>query len=130
MEVVASRPFPGPAWDELDEVEYLTAPLPRGLGGLRPGVEALAVVSERVDERTLELLPDLRLVANYGVGYDDIDVAACTRRGLAVRRRIVEGDAFGRAGRWGTEWVAGTLLGEEMSGTTLGIVGLGRIGRA
>jgi len=152
MEVVASRPFPGPAWDELDEVEYLTAPLPRGLGGLRPRVEALAVVSERIDERTLDLLPDLRLVANYGVGYDGIDIAACAGRRVAVsntpgildaatadltmslilatRRRVVEGDAFVRAGRWGSEWVSTSLLGEEVSGATLGIVGLGRIGSA
>ncbi len=152
MRVIASRPFPGAAWEELDEAEYLDGSLPDGLGGERPGVEALAVVGETIDERTLELLPDLRVIANYGVGYDGIDVEACARRGVAVtntpgvldaatadltmalilasRRRLVEADAFVRAGKWGTEWVATTLLGEEVSGVTLGIVGLGRIGRA
>jgi glyoxylate reductase len=152
MRVLASRRFPGPAWDELQDVEYLEAPLPEGLGGERPGMGALAVVGEAIDQRTLDLLPDLRVIANYGVGYDGIDVGACARRGvvvtntpgvldaatadltmaliLASRRLLVEADAFVRAGKWGTEWVATTLLGEDVSGATLGIVGLGRIGRA
>jgi glyoxylate reductase len=152
MKVLASRPFPGPAWDELDDVEYLPTPLPEGLGRPRPGVEALAVVSEIVEERSLGLLPDLRLVANYGVGYDGVDVEACARHGVAVtntpgvldaatadltfalilatRRRVVEGDAFVRSGQWASGWAAPATLGEEVSGATLGIVGLGRIGSA
>ena len=152
MKVLASRRFPGPAWEELDDVELLRGSPPEGLGGVRPGVEALAVVAERVDERTLELLPDLRIVANYGVGYDGIDVAACERRGvavtntpgvldaatadlavalvLAVRRRVVEGDRYVRAGKWGSGWAEPFLLGDDVSGATIGIVGLGRIGVA
>jgi glyoxylate reductase len=148
VKILASRRFPGPAWDELRDVEYyegsLTAP--------RPDVDALAVVGEVIDARTLELFPNLRLVANYGVGYDDIDVAACAARGVAVantpgvlnaatadlalalilatRRRVVESDSFVRAGRWGTDWASTTLLAQEVSGATLGIVGLGRIGKA
>jgi glyoxylate reductase len=147
LRILASRRFPGPAWDELEDVEYYET-----LDGLRPDVEALAVVGERIDPGTLELFPNLRLVANYGVGYDGIDVAACSARGVAVtntpgvldaatadlamalilasRRRVVEGDTFVRGGKWGTEWVAAALLGQEVSGSTLGIVGLGRIGRA
>jgi glyoxylate reductase len=148
LKVLASRRFPGPAWDELRDVEYYEG----RLDGMRPDVEGLAVVGETIDSRTLELFPRLRIVANYGVGYDDIDVAACAARGVAVtntpgvldaatadltmalllaaRRRVAEGDAFVRAGKWGTEWVATELLGDEVSGATLGIVGLGRIGRA
>jgi glyoxylate reductase len=148
VKILASRRFPGPAWDELRDVEYyegsLTAP--------RPDVDALAVVGEVIDARTLELFPNLRLVANYGVGYDDIDVAACAAHGVAVtntpgvlnaatadlalalilatRRRVVESDSFVRAGRWGTDWASTTLLAQEVSGATLGIVGLGRIGKA
>jgi glyoxylate reductase len=148
VKILASRRFPGPAWDELRDVEYyegsLTAP--------RPDVDALAVVGEVIDARTLELFPNLRLVANYGVGYDDIDVAACAAHGgavtntpgvlnaatadlalaliLATRRRVVESDSFVRAGRWGTDWASTTLLAQEVSGATLGIVGLGRIGKA
>jgi glyoxylate reductase len=152
VKVLASRVFPGPAWDELGDVELLDGPLPDALGDGRADVEAIAVVGERVDSRTLELLPSLRVVANYGVGYDDVDVEACARRGvavtntpgvldaatadlafalvLAVRRRIVEADAFVRAGRWGSGWAELSLLGDEVSGATIGIVGFGRIGRA
>jgi glyoxylate reductase len=147
MKILASRRFPGPAWDELEDVDYSER-----LDGSSPDVEALAIVGEQIDARTLDLFPRLRLVANYGVGYDLIDVAACAARGVAVtntpgvldaatadltmalilaaRRRVVEGDRFVRAGKWGSEWVATALLGQEVSGATLGIVGLGRIGRA
>jgi glyoxylate reductase len=147
MKILASRRFPGPAWDELQDVEYYER-----LDGERPDVEALAVVGEEIGERVLDFFPALRVVANYGVGYDAIDVKACAARGvevantpgvldaatadltlaliLAVRRRVAEGDAFVRGGKWGTEWVATELLGQEVSGATLGIVGLGRIGRA
>jgi glyoxylate reductase len=115
-------------------------------------VEALAVVAEPVNERTLELLPNLRVAANYGAGYDLVDVAACRRRGvvvtntpgvtsaatadltlgliLAVRRRIATGDAFVRSGSWGSGWADEPLTGDEVSGSTLGLVGLGRIGQA
>jgi glyoxylate reductase len=149
VKVLATRRFPGPAWDELADVELLPA---EGLTERRPGVVALVVANEAVDEALLELLPDLRLVANYGVGYDRIDVAACRRRGVAVtntpgvldaatadlamalvlacRRRVVEGDRFVRAGRWGSGWAEAYLVGDEVSGSTLGIVGLGRIGQA
>jgi glyoxylate reductase len=151
VKVLASRRFPGPAFAELIDVDFLPSALPDGLGEGRPGVEALAVVSETVDERSLALLPDLGLVANYGAGYDGIDVEACKRRGVAVtntpgvldattadlafglilatRRRIVEADALVRSRRWGSGWAEGQLLGEDVSGATLGIVGLGGIGR-
>jgi glyoxylate reductase len=151
VKVLASRRLPGPAWFELDDVEYLHSPLPDGLGGVRPGVEALAVVAERVDDRTLDLLPDVRVVANYGVGYDSIDTEACARRGvavtntpgvldaaaadltlaliLAVRRRIVEADRYVRERRWTEDWAQPYLVGDDLDGATLGIVGFGRIGR-
>jgi glyoxylate reductase len=149
VKVLAARRFPGPAWDELQSVELLGS---EGLDGVRPGIEALVVANDTVDAPLLELLPDLRLVANYGVGYDRIDVAACTARGVAVtntpgvldaatadlalslllacRRRVVEGDGLVRAGRWGADWAMPYLLGDEVTGSTLGIVGLGRIGEA
>jgi glyoxylate reductase len=148
LRVLASRRLPGPAWDEVDDVELLEAPLVEP----RPDVEALVVVAEPVGDRLLDLLPNLRMVANYGVGYDGVDVEACARRGVAVtntpgvldaatadlafglllaaRRRIVEGDRYIREGKWGTDWAEAVLLGDEVSGATLGIVGLGRIGSA
>jgi glyoxylate reductase len=148
LRVLASRSLPGPAWGELDDVELLDGPLVEP----RPDVEALVAVAQAVDDGLLDLLPSLRVVANYGVGYDGVDVEACARRGVAVtntpgvldaatadlavglllagRRRIVEGDRYVRDGRWGTDWAEAVLLAEEVSGATLGIVGLGRIGSA
>jgi glyoxylate reductase len=142
LKVLATRRYPGAAFDELGEVEVGT------LSEERPDVEALIVANEPVP---LDLFPSLRLVANFGVGYDRIDVAACAARGiavtntpgvldaatadlafalvLAVRRRLVEGDRLVRAGRWSGSWSEG-FLGNDVSGATLGIVGLGRIGSA
>jgi glyoxylate reductase len=114
----------------------------------REDVEGLIVANEPVP---LDLLPALRLVANFGVGYDRIDVAACAARGvvvantpgvlddaaadlafaliLAVRRQVVDGDRLVRAGGWSGSWSEGGLA-EELTGSTLGILGLGRIGGA
>src|SRR5690606_15880175 len=112
----------------------------------------ITLMSERVDDELLEVAgPQLRVVANYAVGYDNIDVAACRRNGvvatntpgvltgatadmafallLAVARRLREGDELVRSGEW-TGWQPLQLLGAQVSGATLGIVGLGRIGRA
>jgi glyoxylate reductase len=148
VRVLATRRFPGPAFDDLEDV--VLAPL-ADLREPRPGIEALVVGNEQVDDALLALLPDLRLVANFGVGFDRIDVAACARRGVAVtntpgvldaatadlafalllaaQRRVVEGDRQIRAGGWRSGWADGTLA-TEVTGSTLGIVGLGRIGAA
>jgi glyoxylate reductase len=150
VRVLASRPFPGQAFAELSDVELLQAPLPEGVGARRADVEALAVVSEVVDDRTLDLLPALRLVANYGAGYDGIDVAACAARGVAVtntpgvvdaatadlafalvlatRRRVVEGDSLLRRGVWPSG--EDGFFGHDVAGATIAIIGLGQIGRA
>jgi glyoxylate reductase len=146
VKVLATRPLPGPAWEELRDVEIGSLDEPR------PDVEALVAANETVDEHTLDLFPALRLVANFGVGYDRVDVGACSARGVAVtntpgvldaatadlamalllaaRRRLVEGDSLVRRGGWTTTWSAGPFLGRDVSGATLGIVGLGRIGAA
>ena len=144
--MLATRRLPGEAWDELDEVEI--GPLERR----RDDVEVLIVAGDRVDDAVLDLFPSLRLVANYGVGYDPVDVGACRARGVAVtntpgvldaatadlafalvlatRRRIVEGDRLVREGRWDSPWSEGPFLGRDLAGATLGIVGMGRIGAA
>ena len=146
MKILASRRFPGPAWEELADVEF------GELGTPRDDVEALAVVAEQVDRAALERFPKLRVVANYGAGYDLVDVDACRERGvvvtntpgvtsaatadltmgliLAVLRRIAAGDRVVRSGRWGSGWADEPLRGDEVSGATLGIVGLGRTGQA
>jgi glyoxylate reductase len=145
VRVLSTRRYPGPAFDELADVEV--CPLAE-LTEPRPDVEGLIVANEPVP---LELLPNLRIVANFSVGYDRIDVAACAARGvvvtntpgvldaatadlafallLAARRRVVEGDRLVRRGDWGSSWADG-FVAEEVTGSTLGIVGLGRIGRA
>lgn len=143
MRTIATRRLPGPAWDELGDVEVGLPDAPRD------DVDVVILANEAVP---FELLPSLRLVANFGVGYDRIDRAECEARRIAVtntpgvldaatadlalalmlaaRRRVVEGDDLVRAGRWGTPWSAGPFLGREVTGATLGIVGLGRIGAA
>ena len=148
MKVLSTRRFPGPAFDLLDDVEIV--PLSK-LTAPRPGVEALLAANEPVDEAVLDLLPDLRLVANYAVGYDQVDVAACARRRvtvtntpgvldhttadlafgllLAAQRRLIECDRQVRDGEWQQGW-QDALLGTDVGGSTLGIVGLGRIGSA
>jgi glyoxylate reductase len=144
---IATLRLPGPAFDELEDVSIV----PLGELERAPGVEVLIVANEDVDGRVLSLLPDLRLVANYGVGYDRVDIAACRERGvtvtntpgvldaatadlamallLAAKRRVVEGDRIVRDGDWQTSWAGGDLA-VEVTGSTLGIVGLGRIGAA
>lgn len=148
MTIAATQTFPGPAWDELPSVTLLESWPP---AERLPGVEVLVEAVVEVGPRELDLLPDLRLVANYGVGYDRVDVAACRERGIAVtntpgvldaavadltlalilacRRHLVASDRFVREGRWERGWAKPELLGRDLAGATLGVVGLGRIGK-
>lgn len=144
MKILATRRYPGPAFDDLaPEIMPLSE-----LREPREDVEGLIVANEPVP---LGLFPALRIVANFGVGYDRIDVEVLAKHGivvtntpgvlddatadlafgliLAARRRIADGDRRVRAGRWGGLW-AESELAEDVTGSTLGIVGLGRIGSA
>ncbi len=111
----------------------------------------LAILSERIDAEFLDAAPRCRVVANMAVGYDNVDVPELTRRGvlltntpgvltettadlawallMAAGRRIVEGHKLIEAGQW-TSWSPMFMVGQDISGATLGIVGAGRIGSA
>lgn len=118
---------------------------------LRGKQALMCLLTDRVDERVLDAGADLRIVANIAVGYDNIDLAAARARGvavtntpdvlteatadltwgliLAVARRIPEGERLLRRGAW-SGWALDFMLGSDLRGGQLGIVGLGRIGRA
>src|SRR6478672_12215718 len=112
----------------------------------------LTLLTDRVDDEFLDAAgPQLKVVSNYAVGFDNVDVPACTARGVAVgntpgvltettadlawallmaaARRLPEGDRYVRAGKWKT-WGPLLLLGPDVHGATIGIVGFGRIGQA
>lgn len=111
---------------------------------------AITLLTDSIDERLLAQSPDLKIVCNLAVGFNNIDVKACTRRAvmvtntpgvlddttadftwcllLAAARRIVEADNFLRAGKW-KGWVFTHFMGQDVHGKTLGILGLGRIGK-
>jgi glyoxylate reductase len=148
MTIAATQTFPGAAWSELPEVTLLDSwPPAEPLAG----VEILLEAGVAVGGAELGHLPDLRLVANYGVGFDRVDVAACRERGIAVtntpgvldaavadltlalilacRRHLVASDRFVREGSWRHGWAKPELLGRDLAASTLGLVGFGRIGR-
>jgi glyoxylate reductase len=111
----------------------------------------LSLLTDRVDAALIGGSPNLRVIANYAVGYDNIDIDAATARSIPVgntpdalteatadlafallmasARRIPEAAAFAHSGEWST-WDPGAFLGHEVYGATLGIIGLGRIGQA
>ena len=111
----------------------------------------LSMITDRIDKELMDRAPKLKIIANFGVGFNNIDVEYATKKGimvtntpgvltdstadiamalmLSVCRRIIEGDRMIREGRF-RFWAPMHFLGREMSGKTLGIIGLGRIGMA
>lgn len=111
----------------------------------------VSLLTDRVDGELLDAAPRVRVVSNYAVGFDNIDVPAATARGVVVTntpgvltetvadftmalilgtaRRLVEADLYTRAGKW-KSWEPMLFLGQDIHGATLGLVGLGRIGAA
>ena len=156
--VFVTRQLPGPALDRLGSIHEVDVWPDR----LPPSAEEFAaraaeadglltLLTEKVDAALLERCPRLRAIANYAVGYDNIDLAATAARGipvgntpdvltdatadltfallLAAARKLPEAIAAVRDGDWLT-WEPGQYLGAAVFGATLGIVGFGRIGRA
>src|SRR5919198_2906858 len=152
-----TRRLPGTALDRLaaaHEVDLWTGASPPDRAELvtRAGDAEglLSQLTERVDADLLDQCPRLVAVANYAVGYDNVDVEAATARGvpvgntpdvltdatadltwalmLAAARRLPEAERSERSGEW--SWEPDFLLGQDVHGATLGIVGMGRIGSA
>ena len=156
--VLISRLLPEPAIEmarrgaEIDAYG-VDAAMPRAelLARLAGKQGLICVISEAIDQELLDACPDLKVVSNVAVGYNNVDVPACTRRGvvvtntpdvltdttadfawallMAVARRVVEADRYLREGRF-QKWEYMLLLGGDVHGKTLGVVGFGRIGRA
>ena len=119
--------------------------------GLKGKDGLLCLLTDTIDEEVINSEPRLKMIANYAVGYNNIDVEAATKKGIPVSntpgvltdttaemawallfstaRRIVEGDRFTRAGRF-KGWSPMLMLGQDVTGKTLGVVGAGRIGTA
>lgn len=111
----------------------------------------LTMVSDRVDAALIEASSNLKVISNYGVGYDNVDIAAAAARGISVgntpdvlteatadltwallmtaARRIPEAQDWARAGNW-QMWGPDLFLGADVQGATLGVIGFGRIGQA
>jgi lactate dehydrogenase-like 2-hydroxyacid dehydrogenase len=159
MKKIAVVPrLPPPVLQQIAQLGELLAPKPdapldrasiRDL--MRNADAALLTAVDRVDAETIAACPDLKLICNIGVGYDNIDIAAARARGITVTntpgamddavadlvfgmilgaaRRLTQADAFVRAGKWTPENFTAFGLGMDVCRKTLGIVGFGRIGR-
>lgn len=154
--VVVTSPLPVDVRSWLpDDVDVRVPPEPLSrpalLGAVSDADALICLLTDRIDEEILERGRHLAIVANFAVGFDNVDVAAATRRAvavtntpdvlteatadltwalmLAVARRLVEADALARSGTW-TGWEPGQLLGAAVHGQTLGVIGHGRIGQA
>ncbi len=116
-------------------------------------VEAIVtLLSDKIDVAALNGAPKLKIISQYAVGFDNIDVGEAAKRGIivtntpevltdasadfawallmAVSRRVVEADKYVRSGQWRVAWHSAMMLGKDVSGSTLGIIGAGRIGQA
>jgi len=157
--VYVTRRLPGEAMDLLQQHTQVTV---WGEDAVPPPKEVIkrevadadgliSLVTDPIDAEVMDAAPKLRVISNYAVGYDNIDIPAATARGivvthtpgvltetvadfafaliLAAARRVVEADRFTREGKW-KSWEPMLFLGQDVYGATLGLVGLGRIGSA
>ncbi|MEW6144953.1 MAG: D-glycerate dehydrogenase [Thermodesulfobacteriota bacterium] len=156
--IYVSAHYPGEPFGRLRE-KYIVEEFPGDrlptraelLEGASGSIAVISTVSDRIDKEFIDLLPGLKIVSNCGVGYENVDVAYATERGVMVTntpdvltettadlawalmisaaRRVVEADAYVRRGDFKC-WHPSLLLGQNIHGKTLGIFGMGRIGAA
>jgi glyoxylate reductase len=158
VKVFVTRRLPGGALDRLaaeHDVEVWREQMPPGRKELlvrAPELDGLlSLLTDPVDAELIEAAPRLKAISNYAVGVDNVDLEAAAARAipvgntpdvltdttadlavalmLGISRHLVEGDAYVRRGEWRT-WETGLLLGHDLHGSTVGIVGFGRIGKA
>jgi glyoxylate reductase len=157
-----TRTLPGDALERLKKYyditvwqEYRAPPYEVILEKAKESDALITLLTDKIDCKLIESSPRLRIIAQYAVGFDNIDIECATRHGvyvtntpgvltdatadltwaliLAITRRIVEADRFVRSGEWyktGTGWHPTMMLGFQVSGATIGIIGMGRIGQA
>jgi len=158
LRIFVTRPIAEPALRRLAAMarvdlwdDEMPPPAPELRARARQADGVLSMVTDRFDAAMIRALPRLRAISNLAVGVDNIDLAAATRAGVAVghtpgiltettadlafgllmaaARRIAEGDRYVRGGRWRT-WGPKVMLGRDIHGATLGIIGWGAIGQA
>jgi len=156
--VYVTRKLPKEALDKInDEFEMEVNPYDRALtreeleNAVKDIDGLLCLLTDEIDENLLEINPDLQVIANYAVGYNNIDVEACTKKDIKVSntpgvltdttadfawsllmstaRRVVEADRFARAGKF-NGWGPMMFLGGDIYGKKIGLIGIGRIGQA
>ena len=137
------------------DAEIWSDPLPPPAAVLRQKIAScdglVSLLTDKIDGPLLDAAPRLKVVSNFAVGFNNVDVPACTSRGICVgntpgvltdatadmafclliaaARRVVEGHAYSLSGKWKT-WEPLGHLGQDLAGRTLGVVGMGRIGYA
>lgn len=156
--IFVTRAIPQPALDRLGEVfELRINPHDRSLSseeviaGVKDATALLCLLTDNIDKQVIDSAPNLKVISNYAVGYNNIDVEYATSKGIAVCntpgvltestadlawalimsacRRTVESDSYLRAGRF-RSWEPMLMLGQDIHHKTLGIIGMGRIGQA
>jgi glyoxylate reductase len=158
MEILVTRRLPGRALERLAQSCALDiwdkdCPIPKEklLARIKGKEGLLCLLTDPVDATVIDAAGSMRIIANYAVGYDNIDIRVARERGIvitntpgvltdatadlawallfSVARRIVEADVYLREGRW-PGWDPNLMLGCDIFGKTLGIIGAGRIGKA
>src|SRR5579862_4391694 len=156
--VFATRLIPDAGLNRIKEAtdaDIWTGPLPPPPEVLRAKIAAcdglVSLLTDRIDGAVMDLAPKLKVISNFAVGFNNIDIPAATARGISVgntpgvltdatadmafclliaaARRVVDGHLYAQAGQWKT-WEPLGHLGQDLAGRTLGVVGMGRIGSA